>query len=340
MKKNKEDIVALWKRNFQDVPEERYPWIYEDNPAGSALCFLIQNSKQDTIVGATALFPRRLFINGRPFMAGIAGDFLIDKSHRSLGPALLLQKAAISNCNGKGFNIFYGFPNSQSEAVLQRVGYKIIGDVFRLTKPLRSNYYLKKHIKSRLIAKALSKPADIAMRLVSSENYYKRADRNTIELLSSFDKRFDTLWEKAITKFPIIMERSSSYLSWRYSQSPHNNYNIFALIQEDSREVIGFIIFHVVENRVYIDDVLALDTEAILDALLSEFLIFQREKGMDSVLAGYMGTYNFIKKLLSYGFSIKDKESKVLAYIPSDSPYLSLLLNRENWHLMPGDNDI
>jgi len=252
---------------------------------------------------------------------------------------LSLQNAAISNANEGKFDFLYGFPNKQSESVNLMFGYKMF-DVFRMTKPLRSYYYLEKHFSFPGVPKMICRPIDFAMKTFSKENRYKRHDGFTLETLSSFDGRFDKLWEKVSTRYPIIGERSSCYLNWRYVRSPHHDHYVFALTREGSGVILGYIVFHTGENRTNIDDILCLDMDETLDSLLSEFLLFQRKEGIDSISISYAGTKLLVKKLQEFGFSIRDKESKVGLYVPLDSPVQSYLLEKENWYLMAGDNDI
>jgi phthiocerol/phenolphthiocerol synthesis type-I polyketide synthase E len=336
---SKQDIISLWKRNFQNMPEERYPWIYEENPFGPATCFLAKDTKQDSIVGATASFPRRVVINGKYHMAGLGGDFVVNKEHRLLAPALLLQNATISKCNEGKFDFLYGFPNKESQPVGQMLGFKVF-DVLSMTKPLRSYYYLKKHFIFPAGARMISGLVDLATKTFSKETRYQRHNGFTSEILSSFDGRFDQLWEKVLTRFAIIGERSSSYLNWRYVRSPHHNHYVFAITRETNPNILGYIVFHIVENRTNVDDILCLDMNETLDFLLSGFLLFQRKEGIDSISIAYAGTQLLVKKLQEFGFSIRDKENKISIYGPSDSPFLSCLLEKENWYLMPGDNDI
>ena len=336
---SKQDIMGLWKRNFQSVIEERYPWIYEENPFGPATCLFAKDTRQDSIIGVQALFPRRVVINGKYHLAGLGGDLVVDKEHRLLAPALLLQQATISQCNEGKFDFYFGFPNKESEPLGQMVGFKMF-DVLSMTKPLRSYYYLERHFNFPAVAKMISRPIDLAIKTFSKETRYKRHDGFNAEMLSSFDERFDKLWEKVSTRFPIIGERSSSYLNWRYVRSPHNQHDVFALAVEDKRNILGYIVYHTVENRTAIDDILCLDMNETLDSLLSEFLLFQRKEGIDSVSISYTGAQSLVKKLQEFGFSIRDKESKIVFYVPVDSPFLSYLLDKENWYLLAGDNDI
>jgi len=339
LSESKQNIIDLWKRNFQNITEERYPWIYEQNPFGPATCLLAKDTKQDSVIGLTALFPRRVAINGKYHLAGLGGDFAVNKEHRRVAPALLLQNAAISKCNEGEFDFLYGFPNKESEPVDLMLGFKMF-DVLRMTKPLRSYYYLKNHFNSPAVARMISRPIDLAIKIFSKETRYKRHGGFKAEMLSSFDGMFDKLWEEASTRFAIIGERSSSYLNWRYVRSPYNKHCVFVLRGNGNGNILGYIVFHIIENRTYIDDILCFDMDETLDSLLSQFLLFERKEGVDSVSISYTGTQLLVKKLQEFGFSIRDKEGKAAIYVPLDSPLTSCLVEKENWYLMPGDNDI
>lgn len=341
IKNNKRDIIYLWKRNFPDLPEERYKWIYEDNPAGQASCWLLKETEQNKIVGATALFPRRVFVHGRQMIAGIAGDFVIDREHRTLGPALLLQKAVLPISNGKetSFNFFYGFPNKISEPVLLKAGYKILREVHSLTKPLKSYYYLKKHADIPFITRGLSFFLDFGLKIFSKEKYFKNNDFE-FDILTSFDHRFDIFWASVLNQFAMIGERTSSYLNWRFIKSPHKNYQTFAQIRKKSRAISGYIVYNIIDNKAYISDFLFLNVNEMFDSLLSEFLIYQRARGIDAVSISFIGSHALMEELREYGFSNRGRESKIMIYAPPDSPLGPYLLDKENWYLMPGDNDI
>jgi len=340
LKKDRDDIVALWSRNFPGVTKERYHWIYENNPSGSALCWLAKCVENSSIIGATALFPRRFLVNGRYIMAGIGGDLSVDKEHRGLGLALALQKTKISEwCNENKFNIVYGFPNKSSEFVDKKAGHSTVGDVIRMTKPLSSYYRLKKYINIPIVIKIVSKLIDFGLRFMSKEKYYKGKNECYYEILSSFDKRFDALWGKVSTQFSIVGERSSDYLNWRYACAPHKAYSVFTLIKNENKDIIGYIVFRKDENKVNIDDFLCHDMEQAFDSLVSCFINYQRDDGKDSISVIFAGTRIFINKLKEFGFSIRDNDSKLVVH-SSDAELLRYLLNIENWYLFFGDGDI
>lgn len=164
-----------------------------------------------------------VFTKKKDLTAGIGGDFIVDKNHRVLGPALFLQETVVSDYGGEKFQILYSFPNKQSETILLRIGCKILGDILSLTKPLKSYYYLKKYKNFHAATKLVSKSIDLVMKYFSKEKYYRTNDQYSCETPTSFDQRFDIFWDKISSQFPIIGERNSSYLNWRFIQSPHKN---------------------------------------------------------------------------------------------------------------------
>ncbi|HLG22805.1 MAG TPA: GNAT family N-acetyltransferase, partial [Candidatus Manganitrophaceae bacterium] len=254
LEKNREEILHSWKKNLPHLPEARYPWIYEKNPYGPAACWLAKYAAQDKVVGATALFPRKFLSRGKPLMAGIAGDFGVDQEHRGFGPALSLQRAAVSACKETGFEVLYGIPTGQSEPALLRAGYKIVGHMIRMTKLIRSDDYLKRRIGWGNLPKAFLGPVNLAIRLLSKESYRTLRQECLLRPISVFDERFDRFWERVSGRYSLIGERKSRYLNWRFIQCPHKNYSVFALTRKETDEILGYVCAYVAGNRIHVAD--------------------------------------------------------------------------------------
>jgi hypothetical protein len=340
--RDKQEILALWKRNFPNIPEERYDWIYKNNPAGPALCYVARDSR-GKVIGSASIFPRRFFINNSvcetTILGGIAGDFIIDKEHRGFGPAFSLQKMLISEAKEKKFDILYGFPNAQSKLLLKRVGYKDLGNLIRLTKPLRSEYFLKRYLNIPKVTGELSKPVDIFLKIFSKEEYYKSPPEFNFEILQTVDKRFDDLWENGRSQFFTIGERNCSYIEWRFIKSPLTNHKIFVLKNQFNDKIFGYLIFHTSKNKTLIDDLFFKEKNKIIDSMFSKFLIFQKKEGIDSVSVNIIGLPFLIKKIKQYGFSERDRENDLIIY-DLNGKYLNNLNNKKEWYFSFGDNDI
>jgi len=340
MNTHREEIQALWERNFPAVPEHRFTWIYENNPRGPAICWLAKDVEQDKVVGATSLFPRKFSIHRSPVLAGIAGDFVVDKEHRGFGPSLALQHTVVSHSQEARFDFLYGISGKQAELVHRRAGYHIVGQVVRMIKPLKVDKYFQRGNGVPWMKKNLAKPLNVALSLLSKEQYSAGPKNYRLERISVFDRRFDDLWEKASSRYPVIGERTGEYLNWRFTHTPHKSYTIFTLTHKKDDEILGYIVSHVVNNHAYIADLLCIDNTSVFNTLVSRFLLFVREEGLDSVSITCMGDRAVTKKLKGYGFFMRASNTNVIAYVDPDSPLTSTLSEPNNWYLTEGDNDV
>ncbi len=339
VRKDRPQILSIWERNFTDVPRERYTWFYENNPCGEALSWLVTDQKTNSVVGSTAVFPRSIKLGGKKALAGIAADFAVNPEHRSLSAALKLQKAAISECKENNLKLIYGFPNEQSEAVLIRAGYRKLGEVQRLAKLLRTKDKLKKYLPLPGV-NLLSVSLDFILALFSKERNYVKANDFQIELPKGFDKRYDLLWEEAKSQFEVIGERNREYLNWKYVDNPHKRYHIFSLAEKGGKKILGFVVFYLQDKRCFVADLLYANSDFALRCLLTQFILFVRKEKVDSISISILSPPSLVKSFKALGFHSRKENSKVMIYVDGASPYLPLVMNKENWFLLEGDRDI
>ena len=339
VREDRQRILSVWERNFKDIPQERYPWFYENNPYGQASSWLVTDQKTNSVVGSTALFPRRMNLNGKRAKVGIAADFAVNQEHRSLSAAMKLQKAVISGCKENKVEFLYGFTNQQSEAVLLRAGYKKLGEVQRLAKLLRTKSKLKRYLPlpgTGLFSILL----DFTLAIFSKERRYVKSKDFKIELPKRFDERFDSLWEEAKSQFKVIGERDRQYLNWKYVDNPHKKYHIFSLVEKERGKILGFVVFYLQDNNCFVADMLYANSDFALESLLAQFIIFLRKEKVDSVSILILSPSSLVEKLKKFGFHSREENSKILIYIEERSPYFSLVTSKENWFLLEGDRDI
>jgi len=337
--KNKQDVLNVWRSNGFGIPESKYSWMYEGNPHGRAIGRLVLD-KNDEVVGMAALFPRSLRIDGNSqAAAAIVGDFVIAKEHRSLGPALMLQKALIESQKKHHFGLAYGFPNQQAEAVLQKAGYRFIGNTIRLTRPLRSHYYFSRRIPGNWLARTLAGVVDPVLHWTSKEIRHKTNRELKFESLLDFDERFDDFWARCSHRSLIVGERNSAYLRWRYTHCPHKGYRVNAIADGSSREILAYVVWYTVGTSVHIAELWDDGQCGVMDCLLSEFMRFQRQEHADSVSISYLGGEALANKLKQYGFAIREREKKLFILADPNAPGFAHLSNPQNWCLFEGDAD-
>ena len=89
-------------------------------------------------IGCCGLGTRQVWIDGHPVQAGLFADFAVDAAHRTLMPALTLQKALCSDAQRR-FPVTYGFPNKVAVGIFQRIGFPAPRD----GQPLRQGSTLR-----------------------------------------------------------------------------------------------------------------------------------------------------------------------------------------------------
>jgi hypothetical protein len=337
--KHKDVILSLLKNNFSEVIEQRYAWIYENNPSGAPISYLLKDDVNDVFVGAVSLFPRNLVINGTPFKALICGDFVVDYKHRSLGPALLLLKSAITRCNEVPSCILLGFPNVSAEKVTLKAGFEAIGEYISMVKVLRTHIYINRYISSGLFSRYLSYPFDLLIYIrsvISSLISYKRYK---FEITSDFDDRFDCLNTMLLGQFSLRGDMSSRFLQWRYKQSPHHNYSVFTMTHNFNKQLLGYIVFTVTNRKVTIADIAVSDSCQYLSSLLESFSMQLISRGYVSIEFSFAGDPTYKKLLVKCGYCSRPTNLIIAAFVPS--ALIGIISEAKNgrWLITSSDND-
>jgi hypothetical protein len=351
LRKDKEDVLDLLINNLDDQDLARYKWNYEYCPLGYAPCWLAKHEKSDRFIGTTAVYPRKVFVNGVRMNTGLIAGFGVDKSHRVFGPAIPMQKEILSQMESLGLHFLYEAPNLQSRLVFLRVGYKKIAQFKKYIKILRTEHISKEYLlnsfmknkysslmKFILKHKFLLKLIDVFIIIASKEKRYRKKFKYSVETPESFDKRFDTFWNNVSKEHNIIGVRTSELLNWRYSKAPIHEYHIFCIL-DGKKEILGYIVYYLRGNRYYVADMLYYKREGILNALLAEFALFARSNKIGAIIIHHLGN-KLVSSLKKFNYIlIKKQDGEILVYSP-DPELESFLTNESYWHFFEGDVDV
>jgi hypothetical protein len=219
-------IDAYLQLSEANLPEagasrrERFQWCYQDNPDGRGNFFLLlhdnEGSQNRQVVGCVGIAPRRLRYRGTWLRAGLSADFAVDRSHRTVLPALRLQRAADAFGQSQ-YDLLYGFPNASAVGVFVRVGYKVVGHMGRYVKALRFAPFVHK----RLPVKAISAPVGFVLdtfeRLIERVRVGRLPSSLRFEWIEEFDARFDKFWNQSPDGVSgLVGYRSREWLQWRF----------------------------------------------------------------------------------------------------------------------------
>ncbi len=266
---------------------------------------------------------------------------MVDAAHRSLGPALALQRAVTGSCAELGLEAVYAFPNARADALLLRSGYAILGPLDRWTKPLRSAYKIDKIIRVPFVAQAASAVVDAALRLLPA-NWAHRTARGLVgEEVSGFDASFEELWTNSrFAGDSIRGDRSAAYLEWRFTTCPQRDYRIFR-VRDARGSLAGYAVWYVSSDMAIVADLFARD-EGSLDAVLGLFTGHARRTGVAAISFVYLGPESIGRHLAAFGFFHRPEDAKVTVFRPeaarsgADDPYL----RRDAWYITEVDRDV
>lgn len=217
-------VLALWQRHsaMGIAAARKLAWGYHDNPAGPGHCVLLRADSvpigHTAPVGVIALHERRWWRGEQTVSAAALADFVVDPMHRTLGPALILMRAALASAQAQA--LVYGLPNDNSRAVAARVGLAALHTMPRRGKLLRGAFLLQRRglpwrgsLRSSVTAPLDAALAGIDLLGASTEGRglcWQQADFADVAIDELWAQRDGSLW---------LAERSARCLAWRFGQA-------------------------------------------------------------------------------------------------------------------------
>lgn len=336
-------LLELWQRNLglEGDPEQRFRWYYRDNPAGEGVSFLLEHGEEGntTLVGSAGLNVRSFDLAGEEVSAGIMGDFNVDRQHRTLFPAFMMQRAVCGHTRANlGFG--YGFPNQAAEPVLLRASCKRLALQSRYVRPLATGDHVLKVVENPLAVAGLSLGADLLLRGFDSARSAPSRLAHRLRWLTDVDGRFDALWQEARRHYPIIGHRSADNLRWRFLQKAEQ-FEIAAVTHRISGQLAAYAVVQREESVAHLRDLFSSDVQG-LDLMLSLLVPSLRSRGCRSISFCFLGSQGIIQLLKLHGFMYREDETDKLMVVHvarQPKEVAETLLDPENWYLTELDED-
>ena len=327
-------VIEVWRGVVKLQPEAKYEWFYRRSPHKAPTLLLLTHGQNDTCVGVAGLGTREVFLHGVQSTAGILVDLVVLPDHRTLYPALLLQKTMQATALSL-HRIVYGFPNKNSTAIVRRLGYTQVGYLVRHSKVLRHAPYLKRYGIPAWLSKVVGAVADCVMPL-----YFRpcRVLRGVwrVAWASSVDARFDTLWQRTSGFDGLIGIRDAKFLAWRFFSQPEHSYRVFVVSTESSAEITAYAICEAIGNSMHVRDFLV-DPNCIGGTRLLVHLLSTEAQlqGYDNLSLSFAGPECQRKELASAG--LVQRETQAL-YAKFDT-LAEVRSAKLEWYLTNADED-
>ena len=332
--------LSIWDSNLPLSTSkwlEKYNWFYKNNPYRKGKLWLLKLEGAEKTIGVGGVGYRRFNVNGKSLIGAMGVDFAVEKEYRTLGPALKLQKT-IMESSKKNADFIYGFPAEQAEAVLKYFKFHKLGEFTRLVKVLKSGDYLERVINPRSLARTLSIPADLFLRLRSIKSL--RASGNTFhsDRLEDSYPIYDRLWETVASEGLLMGERTSKFLDWRYLKCPTIKYRIFG-VKDDNNALKGLIVYYLKGKRVHVVDLICpgYEKENSMSSLIMNFEKYCFSIDANSVCISMVGEGRVAQKLISTGYRKREQSGSVWVYTGEDNDLLAQFKNLENSYWTSGD---
>ncbi|MFT3756185.1 MAG: hypothetical protein QM769_09620 [Pseudoxanthomonas sp.] len=218
--RDRDALLTVWHGSLgtDAAMRAKYDWFYLACPHGPPLIRLLRHVPSGAWVGTCTAGARHMLLDGRPLVARLLADLAVVPTHRSLGPALAMQRALLSAAV-ESSGLAYGFPNPKAVAMVRHAGAGRIADMVRYVRVLRHGPYLQRRMSTPATALA-GAWLDITQRV--RESLRRLLDGRDIASAWSkhADARMDALWQASAPATGWTAIRDAEHLRWRFDAAP------------------------------------------------------------------------------------------------------------------------
>lgn len=331
---DRDRVLDVWRGIVASQPEAKYEWFYQRHPYPSPTLLILTNGRDNICVGVAGLGTRKVCVQGFDSTAGVLVDLMVLREHRTLYPALLLQKKIRAAALGL-HRIVYGFPNKNAAPIVRRLGYIKVGDLVRYSKVLRHARFLEQRGIGGWLSKALGTVADLVTPLYFRPYKALRTSRR-VSWESTVDARFDVLWQRARGFDGLIGTRDAQFLLWRFFSQPSHRYRVFVVSAQGSAEIIAYAICEAKGNSLHVRDFLV-DPACTGGVRLLFHLVSNeaRAKGYESLSLAFMGPARVREELIAAGLMPRETQPLYATFNTQDEARLRKL----EWYTTNADED-
>jgi GNAT superfamily N-acetyltransferase len=335
VRRDRDVVIGICRSNMSTSARflHKYDWFYGSCPWGKPLLLLLRCEASGETVGTAAIGPRRMLLNGRKIRAGVLVDLVVDARHRTLGPALMLQRAALERALER-FDFIYGFPNPKALPVVKRAGYIGLGDMVRLTHVLHYAPYLRP-----LMPHALALAAGwLIDGLDRCRNLIRRVFGSRLhgEWRDNADERMQTLWDRSSPRAGLVGVRDVETSRWRFDEAAFNRVRYLLVSARDGDALTAWFACQSEGTTLHIRDFWSVDAQTgISRAALDALVRAASAAGYVSISFECLGDDHAIGAWRAARFMERSRRPVVGAWAPA----LSDELCAAKIHLTPADED-
>jgi hypothetical protein len=308
-----EEILGVLDRNLPELPHaRRFKWMYRDCHLGPAWSWLLWDSQRSEPVGVASVFRRAMWCGNRVAVCGQVGDFAIDPTHRSLGPAVMLQRATLEPVDAGRLAFCYDCPpNARGMSTFRRLRMTASATMARQVRLLRSDRHVGKYLGSGRATWAVAGLGNALIRLMS----FRRRPPAGLEVCvhrGRFDEEFSRLDARVGGGDLVRSRRSADDLNWRYRDDPLQDYEV--LTARRAGELLGFVVTTTVGRDSIVVDLFGVLSPDEAADLLEGAARIGRDGGLEALETWTSSDHPLASSLRRAGFRSRESGPDVVAY--------------------------
>jgi hypothetical protein len=330
LKSERDKLIEILERNLTDLAHSiRFNWLYQDNPSGPAWSWFAIDKETQEIVGVASVFPRSMWVAGEVRLCGQVGDFAVDTSYRSLGPALMLQRATFGPVDQGVVAFCYDCPpHDQGMSTFRRLGIDAISEMQRYTRLLRIDRQITKRIGQGRLAVPIARLGNVLLDLWT----YRRYKICSLELSpygDRFGEEFSALDERVGGSDVVRARRKAEDLNWRYREDPLHQYRVQTARRNG--ELVAFAIYSISGQDAYLIDLFGRVSVEVGLELLAAVIDDLKKEPVQS-LHWLINSGNCLSDLVrKTHFRYRSPAARIVAYACPDSKTRTLLDRNPKW---------
>jgi hypothetical protein len=305
LEKDRPVLIAMLRNQLTSTSDERrFNWLYCGSPWGPAKAWVATD--HDQAIGLAAAFPRRIFCRGREQTGYVLGDFCIHPRYRSLGAAVQLQRACLSELISDRGNVYYDFPSSSMLAVYQRIGLRSNSSLLRMAKPLRVKF--ERFTKYRPIAGVLS---HVANKILLHSAGPRQSPHVSISVHEGpFGKEFTALSQRITPSYSFCVVRSAEYLNWRFREHPFTTHCV--ITARRGAELLGYAILAQDPEHAVVMDMFGVNDRAVTIGLVAKMISIADSHGACTISLNLLEADERVNLLQRLGFRKRETKPVVI----------------------------
>lgn len=331
LENDRREMIEILDRNIPGADQEaHFRWRHQCNPAGPGWSWVLRDGDHGAIVAMASLFPRKMYVAGEAMLCGRVGEFVIDATHRSLGPAVLLQRATFGPVDSGELVLCYDCPpHDRGMSTFVRLGMQPNCEIFRYAFPLRSDEFVTR----RLGTGVWTKPVVAATNLFLGMRVKLHRPEPEIGFLDqAFDDEFSRLDANLSDSTTIRASRSAEELNWSYRSHPLWKFR--TLVARRAGELQAFLAYMVLSTtRASVVDLFGRDLPEVGLVLLQALIEICRREKMVGV-EGYCSEESELAPLFErVGFRRRERGARVVAYAKPNNAAGQVIRSGARWAL-------